>query len=336
MIRNHNSDENNRILKTISNFIEYYLINNPLFFLLIIGVIGGLILAVFPIFTSLEIKNNIDYIALFSGALIIVAIIERSIELFITAWRTPERKSIERDISILKEQTFQSLPEEQKDRITAKKQEIKIIEDAIIEKKNEIILNEKTKDKQNEKLGLQQKIIDELADDSPDEKKKEENKKLDLINEKIDILKQANDKLEQEIIGLETKLQTLKNEHLLILLANPIFNDGSPQSELGNKLKELDTYRAITAKYALYLGLALGLFASIAGIRILEPLVDLSVFDGTEDIILKSQLKTFLKLDLLVSALAIAGGTKVFHGLPTLISDTLGTTRDQINAQRTQ
>jgi hypothetical protein len=43
------------------------------------------------------------------------------------------------------------------------------------------------------------------------------------------------------------------------------------------------------------------------------------------------QIAKFYKLDLVLSALSIATGTKLFHGLPALVSDTITATRGQVN-----
>jgi hypothetical protein len=267
-----------------------------------------------------------DIAGLFWGTTTILAIVERSIELFIGAWRNPGKEELEQQIAILKEKTFQSLPEDQKKRISAKKGEIDNVEKEIANMSGEIGTNEKALKTKNKELGEQKQKIDQLP--AQDATRKAEQAKLDAIQAVIEELDTSNRDLHIQIKNREIKLQTLNNEHLGILLANPILNNGSPDSELDTETKNLGKYKTRTAQYALYFGLGLGLFCSIAGIRILEPLVDLSTLKETSE-----QFKTFQKLDLVVSALGIAGGTKLFHGLPALISDTLSSTRNLVNKQ---
>jgi hypothetical protein len=265
-----------------------------------------------------------DIAGLFWGTATILAIVERSIELFIAAWRNPGKEKLEQEIVILKEKTFQSLPQDQKNRISAKKEEINNVEEEIANMSREIGTNEKALKTKNEELEEQKQTVDQLP--AGDATREAEQAKLKAIQAVIDSLNIDNQELDKKIKNGKIELQRLNNEHLAILLANPILNDGSPDSKLDTKTKKLGKYKIITAQYALYLALGLGLFCSIAGIRILAPLVDLSTLvKGSKEF------NTFQKLDLVVSALGIAGGTKLFHGLPALISDTLSSTRKQIN-----
>ncbi len=97
------------------------------------------------------------------------------------------------------------------------------------------------------------------------------------------------------------------------------------EAQLISKQKELLQYITLTKKYALLLSLVFGFMASFTGIRILEPLVNIMTTTNPE------QIATFYKLDLVLSALGIATGTKLFHGLPALVSDTITATRGQVN-----
>ena len=303
------------------------IIANPFIFLVVVGVAFFLALNVWKILPSLNLRSSssMDIAGLFWGTATILAIVERSIELFIGAWRNPGKEELEQQIAILKEKTSQSLPEDQKKRISAKKGEIDNVEKEIANMSGEIIgTNEKALKTKNKELEEQKEKIDQLP--AQDATRKAEQAKLDAIQAVIEKLDTSNRDLHIQIKNREIKLQTLNNEHLGILLANPILNNGSPDSELDTETKNLGKYKTRTAQYALYLGLGLGLFCSIAGIRILEPLVDLSTLKETSE-----QFKTFQKLDLVVSALGIAGGTKLFHGLPALISDTLSSTRNLVN-----
>jgi hypothetical protein len=304
------------------------LICNPWVLLVIVGLVIALVFGFirFEIFKALTLKEPIDIAGLFLGTATILAIVERSIELFIAAWRNPGKKTIEQDIAILKEKTFQSLPQDQKDRINAKKAEIQTEKEKIVNNRHEIEINQKALQTKEKALQDQENKIQTLAANDP--KLEAEKLTLETIKAVINELSEDNKALEKDIENRKLTLQTLENEHLGILLANPILNDDSPDSQLDKYRKALTKYETNTAYYAIYLGIGFGFFASFAGIRILEPLVDLSTLKETSE-----QFKTFQKLDLVVSALGIAGGTKLFHGLPALISDTLSSTRNLVNKQ---
>jgi hypothetical protein len=193
-------------LNSMTRKIETFLLNNPFWFLLfLIGLVAFLLLANIAIFPSLTLRGDIALDKIFIGTIAIVAVVERSVELFIAAWRNPEKEVLEQEISLLKN----------------------------------------------------------LA--PPEEK---------------------------------------------------------PQ--LISKEKELLQYITLTKKYALLLSLVFGFMASFTGIRILEPLVNMTTTKP-------EQIAKFYKLDLVLSALGIATGTKLFHGLPALVSDTITATRGQVN-----
>jgi hypothetical protein len=195
-------------LNSMTRKIETFLLNNPFWFLLfLIGLVAFLLLANIAIFPSLTLRGDIALDKIFIGTIAIVAVVERSVELFIAAWRNPEKEVLEQEISLLKN----------------------------------------------------------LAPPSEEEK---------------------------------------------------------PQ--LISKEKELLQYITLTKKYALLLSLVFGFMASFTGIRILEPLVNMTTTKP-------EQIATFYKLDLVLSALGIATGTKLFHGLPALVSDTITATRGQVN-----
>jgi hypothetical protein len=193
-------------LHSMATKTEKFLLNNPFWFLLfLIGLVAFLLLANIAIFPSLTLRGDIALDKIFIGTIAIVAVVERSVELFIAAWRNPEKEVLEQEISLLKN----------------------------------------------------------LA--PPEEK---------------------------------------------------------PQ--LISKEKELLQYITLTKKYALLLSLVFGFMASFTGIRILEPLVNMTTTKP-------EQIAKFYKLDLVLSALGIATGTKLFHGLPALVSDTITATRGQVN-----
>ena len=193
-------------LHSMATKTEKFLLNNPFWFLLfLVGLVAFLLLANIAIFPSLTMRGDISLDKIFIGTIAIVAVVERSVELFIAAWRNPQKEVLEQEISLLKN----------------------------------------------------------LA--PPEEK---------------------------------------------------------PQ--LISKEKELLQYITLTKKYALLLSLVFGFMASFTGIRILEPLVNMTTTKP-------EQIATFYKLDLVLSALGIATGTKLFHGLPALVSDTITATRGQVN-----
>ena len=193
-------------LHSMATKIEKILLNNPFWFLLfLIGLVAFLLLANIAIFPSLTLRGDIALDKIFIGTIAIVAVVERSVELFIAAWRNPQKEVLEQEISLLKNI------------------------------------------------------------DPPEE--------------------------------------------------NP---------QLISKEKELLQYITLTKKYALLLSLVFGFMASFTGIRILEPLVNMTTTKP-------EQIATFYKLDLVLSALGIATGTKLFHGLPALVSDTITATRGQVH-----
>jgi hypothetical protein len=195
-------------LHSMATKIEKILLNNPFWFLLfLVGLVAFLLLANIAIFPSLTLRGDIALDKIFIGTIAIVAVVERSVELFIAAWRNPEKEVLEQEISPLKN----------------------------------------------------------LASPSDEEK-----------------------------------------------------------AQLISKEKELLQYITLTKKYALLLSLVFGFMASFTGIRILEPLVNMTTTKP-------EQIATFYKLDLVLSALGIATGTKLFHGLPALVSDTITATRGQVH-----
>ena len=321
-------------LEELGKSIEKRIICNPFIFLFIVGIIIALIMFLAPTFSSLDIRNSIDIAGLFWGTTTIVAIVERSIELFIAAWRNPGKRIIEQDITILKEKTFQSLPQEKKDRINEIATEIETLNKEIDKSNQEKNKNKSDQQNKIKEFNDQENVIEEMSEkmDKNAPELKEEKEKLDEIRSAIGELSQKNDLLAENLKKLENQKKELEDKHLATLLID-LNNDTnntikSPAKQLDLESIKLTRYETDTAYYALYLGIGFGLFASFAGIRILEPLVDISQLGKDSP-----QINVFYKLDLVVSALAIAGGTKLFHGLPALISDTLSSTRNLVNKQ---
>ncbi|MEM6611902.1 MAG: hypothetical protein AAF652_06535 [Cyanobacteria bacterium P01_C01_bin.72] len=289
-----------------------------------------------PIFPSLNFKQTINITELFWGVTIVLAIIERSIELFITAWRNPRKVELEQDIAIYKEQIIQSLSEEERQKNEANKTQIDQIENEISNKEKSIETNKKTIKTKLEDRQEIRKIINNLADDEQNRLDKEE-KELESakIQAVIDTLQQEIEVWTRDIENLENNtLRELNDTSLGLLLANRILDRNSPTSKLDENRRKLQNHKKVTARYALGLGLLFGLLASVARIRILEPLFDLDSLRNARD--LERQLQIFQKFDLMISALGIAGGTKLFHGLPSLISETLSSTSSQIKAAATK
>ena len=291
-------------------------------FLFIFGIIISWVWFLAPIFRSLTIRNPIDIGGLFWGIVTILAIVERSIELFISAWRDPEKKELERKVNLSQEATFQSLPKITHDELI----DIKIKIDKTIENINKIKIEK----------GINENVLKRKQGELNDRQQKgETGANLDTIQAVIDSLLQTDQQLNNDKNAEEIELQELENKHLGKLLANPILlKYSSPNaSTLETEIEKLNGYIKDTAFYSLILGLGLGLFCSIAGIRILEPVVDLTELLTSKTQLETQQLEIFQKLDILVSALGISGGSKLFHGLPALISDTLSSTRNLVNKQ---
>ena len=77
---------------------------------------------------------------------------------------------------------------------------------------------------------------------------------------------------------------------------------------------------------ALFIGLIIGFFASIVGIRILEPLVEIEEIRGWH-------LFGFRLFDIIFSTIGIALGSDLFHIFPSLTSSVLGTAKEQSESE---
>ncbi len=90
-------------LHSMATKIEKILLNNPFWFLLfLVGLVAFLLLANIAIFPSLTLRGDIALDKIFIGTIAIVAVVERSVELFIAAWRNPQKEVLEQEISLLK------------------------------------------------------------------------------------------------------------------------------------------------------------------------------------------------------------------------------------------
>ena len=80
-------------LHSMATKIEKILLNNPFWFLLfLVGLVAFLLLANIAIFPSLTLRGDIALDKIFIGTIAIVAVVERSVELFIAAWRNPQKE----------------------------------------------------------------------------------------------------------------------------------------------------------------------------------------------------------------------------------------------------
>ena len=96
--------------------------------------------------------------------------------------------------------------------------------------------------------------------------------------------------------------------------------------DLNDLNADLTTYKATTAKIALWLGLALGILTSFVGIRILETFIQVGVDANVNDI----QLRTFRILDIILTGGLIAGGSKGFHQLMSIYEEFMAATTRRI------
>jgi hypothetical protein len=89
-------------VSSMTRKIKTFLLNNSfwfLFLLFLVGLVAFLLLANIAIFPSLTLRGDIALDKIFIGTIAIVAVVERSVELFIAAWRNPEKEVLEQEIS---------------------------------------------------------------------------------------------------------------------------------------------------------------------------------------------------------------------------------------------
>lgn len=149
------------------------------------------------------------------------------------------------------------------------------------------------------------------------------NKKKESLSNK----RKAVEELEAKIIAgiddsdlLESTKQKIKQkEEAISKLSQEI------EQEEQVSAKDIEQYQTGTQTFAFFGGFLLGLCSSFVGIRILEPLVVIT------DIITAEQQRAFIGLDILLTALAISGGSKIFHLLVSTVTDFTAQTRSQIN-----
>ena len=113
-----------------------------------------------------------------------------------------------------------------------------------------------------------------------------------------------------------------------IELLLPIFRAGKNE----NTPEEKNAHETQRKNTALTIGLIIGFFASIVGIRILEPLVDIESINNNFKLI------AFRLLDIIISTMGIATGSELFHIFPSLTSSVLGAAKaqSQVNMESAQ
>lgn len=88
----------------------------------------------------------------------------------------------------------------------------------------------------------------------------------------------------------------------------------------------LDEYRGKTRQYAFLLLLCFGLAAAMAGVRAIQPLYTVTVQSPGEN-----QGSVFGAVDVVVTALMLAGGANGIHSIMSMFLSYIDTTTDRIN-----
>jgi cytochrome b subunit of formate dehydrogenase len=102
---------------------------------------------------------------------------------------------------------------------------------------------------------------------------------------------------------------------------------GSELTGLEEAEVELATYKAHTQRFAFLIGLSAGILISIAGVRVLHPLVNWDAdIAGAQDVV-------FDTIDIFVTGGLLGGGAEGIHRLVSVITDFLDFTRKRIQAQ---
>lgn len=112
-----------------------------------------------------------------------------------------------------------------------------------------------------------------------------------------------------------------------ILLEEEIRSEPDNQAKIG-KAKELEQYKAGTQRRALLAGFTLGALVSLAGVRLLGPIFDVSG-EATSEL----QASVFQFADILITAGLIAGGSATIHELMALIDDFLRASRKRAKTE---
>ena len=112
-----------------------------------------------------------------------------------------------------------------------------------------------------------------------------------------------------------------------IHLEEEIRSDNDDQAK-AEKEKNLVRYRAGTQRRALLSGFTLGILVSLAGVRLLGPIFDVSG-SGTSGF----QVAVFQFADIVITAGLIAGGSSMIHELMALIDDFLKASRKRAKGE---
>ena len=100
--------------------------------------------------------------------------------------------------------------------------------------------------------------------------------------------------------------------------------DSAPDKEGKHKAElELSRYRAKTGRYVSLVSLCSGVFISLAGVRVLSPLV-------TAPSIGSGQAGWLFVVDVLLTGGLLAGGSKMIHEVMAVVSEALGKTRQSL------
>jgi hypothetical protein len=148
--------------------------------------------------------------------------------------------------------------------------------------------------------------------------------KQDLVNEKQKKIEDLETKINNGEIVDPEQLERKKQQIIKIEQELEKLNADIAQIEQTSG-KSIEHYKTSTRSFALYGGFLMGFLSGLVGIRILEQIVEIL------PAITPQQLRAFRGLDILLTALAISGGSQIFHLLVSVLTDFSKQTRAQIN-----
>ncbi len=154
-----------------------------------------------------------------------------------------------------------------------------------------------------------------------------------------------------KVLGFAADPETLRNLFLTLLIvatfkerAQEVFVKAWRGMERSALQRELDAaspehwpnaqaalakFKAATGQRVMFLSLSLGLLISVAGVRVLEPLVESPPEADTPEKWL------FTSLDLVITAGLLAGGSVLIHDMMSALSTALTSTKEKLTAQAT-
>lgn len=115
------------------------------------------------------------------------------------------------------------------------------------------------------------------------------------------------EKYQTEVDNLEVRLKKLSGTRA-----------GKTLEKKEEANKRLNEYKAVTKTQALYLTLFIGVIVSAIGIRVLQPLVDMTVFKY----LTREQKVIFSTIDIIVTGGLIGGGSKGMHEIVEAVVNT--------------